>query len=200
MQCIVVPWYSDVSPIISSFQTWNLKPHTLCLEIPRCRVLWILFVAPLYSIISYHIISYQIISQQYPKSYSIFDRSIIPLYIYIHILFISHDGVFYTYFLGATSWHGQRSFPEENRPRAIFRSPELRRRRMLGPELSGTLSQEEWVQARLTKTVPCGAESARFSVILTQHAVRWVMSSSYVRALNHELVWEYKWIYIYIRI
>lgn len=34
----------------------------------------------------------------------------------------------------------------ENRPRAIFRSPELRRRRMLGPELSGTLSQEEWVQ------------------------------------------------------
>ena len=102
-------------------------------------------------------------------------------------------------FLGATSWHGQRSFPEENRPRAIFRSPELRRRRMLGPELSGTLSQEEWVQARLPFG-PVRRGSARAPVILTQHAVRWVMSSSYVRALNHELVWEYKWIYIYIYI
>ena len=59
---------------------------------------------------------------------------------------------------------------------------------MLGPELSGTLSQEEWVQARSRRGK---------TVILTQHAVRWVMSSSYVRALNHELVWEYKWIYIY---
>ena len=72
--------------------------------------LWLHYII-FHHIISYHIISYQIISQQYPKSYSIFDRSIIPLYIYTYVLFISHDGVFYTYFFGATSWHGPPELP-----------------------------------------------------------------------------------------
>ena len=159
IQCIVVPcctlrfWCpSRVSPIIS---------QGFRLETTYCALNYHVDGSCGFFLRLHYIISHHIVCKQYPILYlhSIFDKSIIIYHPILLYHTISHDGLTSSissliyHHLSLSSylipWSKELPLPrpEENRPRAIFRSPELRRRRVLGPELSGTLAQEEWVQA-----------------------------------------------------